>query len=100
MPSRLSLINGRGGGPGLLKSIQPNPATVTTAASPSLVVRVVATQSQRIIDTQAKTFFDDLRLGESYQRRMNSESPFALDTRLGGQVRQALEGGEVLRPAI
>src|SRR5262249_33826082 len=94
------LIDGRIGQARFLKTLQPQPTAVATAAGPSLLVRIIAAQRQPVIDTQAHPRRNDLRLGQPQERRMYAERPPPFHRRLRRNVGQAFKLCEEFRPAI
>src|SRR5437588_7185424 len=74
-----------------LKSFQAQPAAITSAAGPSLRVRIITAHRQAIINAQAHSFANNLCLGFLQERRVDAESALTFDGRLRGQVRQLLE---------
>src|SRR5262245_25195008 len=86
--------------PGLLESLEPQPAAVAAAARPALVVRVVAARRPAEINSQADSLADDVGLGEVDEGRVDAERALALDGGLRRDIRQFLELGQELGPAI
>src|SRR5262245_20289594 len=75
-------------------------AAVAVAAGAALVVGTIAAQCQAVVDAELEAGADDVGLGHAQQRRVDAEMAAALDARLGRQVREPLELGEILRPAV
>ncbi len=61
---------------------------------------VVTTVSEFEIDAERGGKFDDARLAEVHERRMDADAFASLDTRAGGQARCVFEGLDELGPAI
>ncbi len=87
--------------PFCVEAFLPQQAGVTLAARCARGRRVcVATAREGVIDSQFNSAGDDLRLGESNERRVNLELLAALDTGFGGKVRHLLEGRDEFGTAI
>src|SRR6185369_17973690 len=62
--------------------------------------RIVAAPGAGVVDAQLEAPADDLRLGAVDEGRVEAELPPLLDAGPGGETGHALEGLQVLRPAV
>src|SRR4051812_11726710 len=84
----------------LHKPLQPENARIAFSACIAEGRRVITTGGHTVIHAQLQPARDDLRLTHPEKRGMNLELLFALDRRLGRQVRHILESLNELRTAI
>ena len=85
---------------GFSKALQSQSAGVTAAAASSVLIRVVATVRQGIIDAEPCAGEDNLGLGHIYDRRMNVVSAFSFDSGSGGDVGGFLKRGYKLGATV
>ena len=84
---------------GFRKSFEPQLTRIAFATGNSARIRIVATVSQPVVDSQADTLSNDVSLGQRNQWRMNGQV-LAFYTGFGGQVRHVLKGSNELGTAI
>src|SRR5256885_11773618 len=85
---------------GLPEPLLTEQTGVAFSARPAVGPRVIAAPGQREIDAEVDGAPDDLRLGQRDQRRVDRESAGTFGAGLGSEVRQMLEGVDVLRTAV
>src|SRR5262245_15365487 len=83
----------------LLETARAQAAAVAAPAGGAVGPRIVAAVRQPVVQTERCPATDDLRLREAQERREHAQPP-ALDARLRRQRSHALEGLEILGPAV
>src|SRR5579864_2571164 len=89
-------------GIGNARRVEPVAAQAARVAPPAgapLGIGVVAGDREGKVHAALGALADDLRLGHAHERRLDRDG-VPLDRALGGEVRHALEGTQVIGPAI